>query len=94
MNTPKNEPQPIPINTSDEMSRGRYSNNLFVVHGPEEFIMDWILESPNGGHLVSRIIVTPGHIKRIVKALQDNILKYEQNFGEIKTAEPATSIVQ
>ena len=69
------------INTTDEVSRGRYSNSMLVSHGPEEFVIDWLLQSPNGVHLVSRIIVTPGHMKRIVSALQENIEKYEQTFA-------------
>lgn len=88
------EPEPMPINTNDEMSRGRYSNMMLVAHGPEEFIMDWLLQSPNGGHLVSRIIVTPGHMKRIVKALEENLEKYEMECGEIRLAEPPDPIVQ
>ena len=94
MDTAKGDAQPIQINTSDEMSRGRYSNSMLVAHGPEEFIMDWLLQSPNGPHLVSRIIVAPGHMKRIVKALQENLQKYEDSFGEIRTIEPAATMVQ
>jgi hypothetical protein len=84
----------VPISTSDEMSRGRYSNTMAVVHGPEEFIVDWFLQSPNGAHLVSRIIVTPGHMKRIVEAFRENIERYEEAFGEIKVVEPQTPMVQ
>ncbi|HVN97226.1 MAG TPA: DUF3467 domain-containing protein [Syntrophorhabdaceae bacterium] len=84
----------IQINTTDETSRGRFSNTMLVAHGPEEFIIDWLLNSPNGAHLVSRIIVTPGHMKRVVKALQENIEVYEQNFGEIKVVEAASPMVQ
>ena len=94
MDITKGEPQPMQINTSDEMSRGRYSNSMLVGHGPEEFIIDWLLQSPNGAHLVSRIVVTPGHMKRIVKALEENLSRYEQNFGEIRTVEPPTTMVQ
>ena len=94
METTKGEPQPMQINTSDEVSRGRYSNSMLVGHGPEEFIIDWLLQSPNGAHLVSRIVVTPGHMKRIVKALEENLSRYEQNFGEIRTVEPPTTMVQ
>jgi hypothetical protein len=90
MTVKKDEPKAIQINTSDDMSRGRYSNSMIVGHGPEEFIMDWLLHSPNGAHLVSRLIVTPGNMKRFVKALQDNIDKYENTFGPIKVAEPPT----
>jgi len=77
----------VPINTGDELSRGRYSNSMLVTHSPEEFIIDWLLNSPAGAHLVSRIIVSPGHMKRIVAALQDNIKRYESSFGEIKAAQ-------
>jgi hypothetical protein len=67
---------------------------MLVGHGPEEFIMDWLLHSPNGPHLVSRLIVTPGHMKRILNALQENVDKYEQTYGEIKVAESPTIIMQ
>ena len=67
-----------------EMSRGRYCNNMLIAHSPEEFIVDWLLNSPNGPHLVSRIIVTPGHLKRIIAALAENLKKYEENFGPVK----------
>ena len=90
----EHEPQAIQINTSDDMSRGRYSNSMLIGHGPEEFMIDWLLHSPNGAHLVSRLIVTPGHMKRIIKALQDNIDKYEQTFGPIRVAESPTIITQ
>jgi len=94
MENKKIESQQIPINTVDEMSRGRYSNTMLVTHGPEEFMIDWLLQSPNGAHLVSRIMVTLGHMKRIVKALQENLEKYEGHFGEIKMAESPTTVMQ
>ena len=94
MGNETNQPQQLQINTVDEISRGRYSNTMLVAHGPEEFIMDWLLHSPNGPHLVSRIVVTPGHMKRIVMALQDNLRKYEDSFGEITMAETPTTMVQ
>jgi hypothetical protein len=94
MDGKKAEPPPMQINTGDELSRGRYSNTMLVAHGPEEFIMDWLLQSPNGAHLVSRVIVTPGHMKRIVNALHENLEKYEHDFGEIRIAEPPETMVQ
>ena len=81
------QPKPIQITTGDERSRGRFSNSMLITHSPEEFMIDWLLNSPNGTHLVSRIIVTPGHAKRIISALDDNIKKYEQKFGTVKTIE-------
>lgn len=76
-------PQAVQISTGDKVSRGHYSNSLLVSHGAEEFMLDWLLQSPNGVHLVSRIIVTPGHVKRILAALQDNLAKYEAAFGAV-----------
>ena len=76
--------QQIQINTGDEMSRGRYSNSMIVSHGADEFTLDWLLNSPNGTHLVSRIIVSPNHIKRIIDALKENLDNYEKQFGCIR----------
>lgn len=78
--TPTGSPK-IQIVTGDEMSRGRYSNNMVVVHSPEEFIIDWLLNSHGGAHLVSRIIISPGHMKRIIGALTENLRRYEKTHG-------------
>jgi hypothetical protein len=94
MENPANEPQQIPINTADEQSRGRFSNTMLVTHGPEEFIMDFLLQSPNGAHLVSRLIVTPGHMKRMVTALQENLEKYESRFGQVKLTDSTPAVMQ
>ena len=82
----------IQVVTGDEMSRGRYSNNMVVSHTPEEFIIDWLLNSPAGTHLVARVVVSPGHLKRIIGALADNLRRYEANFGDVKLIEPKDQI--
>ena len=82
----------IQIVTGDEMSRGRYSNNMVVVHSPEEFIMDWLLNSHGGTHLVARIIISPGHMKRVIGALTDNLQKYEQKYGTAREIEPKDQV--
>jgi len=76
------QPQQIQIITTDEMSRGRFSNNLLIVNNQEEFVLDWMLNSPSGMHLVSRIVVTPGHMKRVIAALAENLRRHEQMFGQ------------
>lgn len=86
-----NGAQGVQITTVDELSRGRYSNSMLVSHGPEEFMIDWLLQSPNGVHLVSRIVVSPAHMKRILGALEDNIAKYEETYGEIEVSQTAPS---
>jgi Protein of unknown function (DUF3467) len=78
----------LQISTGDEMSRGRYSNNLLVSHTQEEFIFDWLLNSLTGVHLISRIIVSPGHLKRIIDTLKENLTKYEDKYGAIPPTQP------
>jgi hypothetical protein len=87
MTNPSNPPQQIQINTGDEMMRGRYSNSLIASHSPEEFILDWLLNSPSGTFLVSRIMVSPSNLRRIINALEDNLQKYERQYGPIKVIE-------
>jgi len=88
-NKPEREqPQQLQINTADEISRGRYSNTLLVSHSPEDFILDWILNSPNGSHLVSRVIMSPGNLKRVCEALRTNIAQYEEKYGTINIVDP------
>jgi len=77
------QPQQIQINTTDEVSRGRYSNLMLVSHSQDEFILDWLLSSPNGAHLLSRIVMSPGNLKRAIAALTANLKQYEGEFGEV-----------
>ncbi len=70
------------------MSRGCYSNCMLVTHNPEEFLIDWLLNSPNGVNLVSRVILSPGHVRRIIDALSENLGKYEDRFGPVRAIEP------
>lgn len=75
---------PITINTADELSRGRYSNLILVSNSPDEFMLDWLLNSPNGAHLVARIITSPANLKRTINTLSISLQQYEKKFGEIK----------
>ena len=65
---------------------GKYANMMQVTHTPEEFVLDFMSAFPPGGELVSRLIVSPRHMKRILRALQDNVAKYEQIHGLIQEA--------
>lgn len=81
------QPKQMPIKASDEDLKGRYANAMQVTHTPEEFILDFFnLGIPPTGELVSRVITSPGHMKRIVKALIENLTKYESQFGTIEEA--------
>ena len=78
------KPKEIPVDFPKELIGGVYSNNMAVSHTREEFIMDYLMITPPSGAVTARVIVSPGHIKRIARALQENISKYEQEFGSIQ----------
>jgi hypothetical protein len=82
------KPQPIKINTADEISRGRYSNMILASHSPDEFMLDWLLNSPNGPHLVARIILSPANLKRTIETLKLSLQQYEEKFGIVKLIDP------
>ena len=81
------EPKEIKINFPQELQGGVYSNNMVVSHTKEEFILDFIMVAPPTGTVTARVIVSPGHMKRILVALSDNISKYEKTFATIQIAE-------
>ena len=78
--------QELKIQFPQELHGGAYANNMFVTHTREEFIMDFLMVMPPAGTVTARVITSPGHMKRIIAALQDNMQKYEQAFGEQQPA--------
>jgi hypothetical protein len=84
-------PQEVKIRLPDDIRRGAYCNLMIVSHTKEEFIMDFILASPPEAVVTARVIMSPGHMKRTIAALGENMAKYEQQFGKIEAApEPET----
>ena len=77
----------IKIAIPENMQGGVYSNLLQIQHTREEFILTFIMVSPPTGSVTARVIMSPGHIKRTIAALQENVKKYEEKFGSIKQAE-------
>ena len=65
---------------------GKYANQMQVAHTPEEFVLDFMSAFPPAGELVSRLIVSPRHMKRILRALVENITLYEHQYGTIQEA--------
>ena len=76
----------IKIELDDNVGQGEYVNFAIVTHSPAEFVMDYIRVLPGmaKSKVKSRIIMAPMHAKTLMMALQDNIKKYENKFGEIK----------
>ena len=81
----------IQIKAKDEVLAGKYANMAQINHNKEEFILDFMTIFPPAGTLNSRIIMSPGHYKRMIKAMQDNLQKYESRFGSVQESdEPET----
>ncbi len=88
MEEKKQQPtQQINIELDQEVSGGEYANFVVVTHSPAEFIMDFtkILPGVAKAKVHSRIVMAPPHAKAYMLALQDNIRKFEEKFGEIKS---------
>jgi hypothetical protein len=79
--------QQMQIKIDDVVLKGVYANALQVGHTKEEYILDFMNLVPPQGIAVARVFLSPGHMKRIVSALQDNIKKYEEQFGKIEEAQ-------
>lgn len=76
------------IKISDDVLKGVYANAMQVSHSKEEFVLDYMNLSPHQGVGVvsSRVIISPGHAKRMIAALTENLKKYEDQFGKIEEA--------
>jgi hypothetical protein len=80
----------IPVKIDDEELKGRYSNLLRVAHTREEFILDFINWVPPQGIVTARVVTSPGHLKRIVRALAESLKRYEETFGIVAEAPEPT----
>jgi len=81
----------INIELSEEVAEGIYANLAMIAHSNSEFVIDFIRLMPGvpKAKVKSRVVITPEHAKRLLKALSDNIEKYEETFGAIKRSEEA-----
>jgi hypothetical protein len=82
---PKQDNQ-INIELGEEVSEGIYSNLAIITHSNTEFVVDFVRLMPGvpKARVKSRIILTPQHAKRLMKALHENIGKFEAVHGPIK----------
>ncbi|RMD94931.1 MAG: DUF3467 domain-containing protein [Calditrichaeota bacterium] len=79
-------PQQINIELGEKEAEGIYSNLALISHSPAEFVFDFTRMLPGvpKTKVYARIVMTPQHAKSFLRALQENISKYEKQFGEIK----------
>ena len=83
---PPVQPGQVQIKADEKELQGSYSNLVMIHHHAEEFTLNFVYVFPNGtqGKLFSSVIVSPGHAKRIWRALGEKISRFETQFGPIK----------
>ena len=84
MNEPSDQPPPSP-RIDPNTSQGAYATGLVVLHTRDEFMLDFIAGFASPPRIVGRIAATPAHVKRMLRALMDNLGRYEKTFGVIPT---------
>ena len=80
------QPQPnqVQVKINDDMLKAVYANGVNVSYTPEEFVLDFMTVFPPAGIVSSRVVMSPGHMKRLASVLSDNIKRFEEQHGEIK----------
>lgn len=80
----------INIELNEDIAEGIYSNLAIITHSNSEFIIDFVKIMPGipKAKVKSRILLTPQHAKRLMKALRENVTKFEMQHGEIKDIDP------
>ena len=79
----------LQIELKEEIAEGTYANLAIIAHSTSEFVFDFVRMMPgvNKAKVKSRVVMTPEHAKRLAMALQDNLIRYEAQFGEIRLPE-------
>lgn len=83
------QPNQLNIEISEEVAEGNYANLAIITHSHAEFVIDFVNVMPGTpkSKVKSRIILTPQHAKRFMKALSDNVNRFEAANGGIKDLE-------
>ncbi|MGE4346372.1 MAG: DUF3467 domain-containing protein [Flavobacteriaceae bacterium] len=84
-----NKQQQINIELDEKTADGVYSNLAIINHSASEFVLDFasIMPGTPKARVKSRVILTPQHAKRLLKALAENVQRFENTYGEIKESD-------
>ncbi len=77
-------PQKQEIKIADNIPGAEYANAMQVNHSKDEFQIMFLSIMGMSGRVTGKVMTNPGHFKRMVNALNENLKKYEDQFGEIK----------
>lgn len=81
--------QQLNIELTEDMADGTYANLAIITHSFAEFVFDFVSVMPNvpKAKVKSRIVMTPQHAKRLMRALVENVKRFEAQNGPIKEQE-------
>ena len=85
----------LQVELPQEVAQGEYANFAIITHSSSDFIVDFarVLPGLPKAQVKSRVILAPEHAKRLLGALQENIVRYEREFGPIKIPNQETRTV-
>ena len=85
----QNPDNQLQIELKEEVAQGTYANLAIITHSSSEFVLDFVRVLPGlpKAGVQSRVILAPEHAKRLQRALEENIAKYERAFGPIRLLE-------
>ncbi|MBP3260048.1 MAG: DUF3467 domain-containing protein [Prevotella sp.] len=80
------QPGQLQIELPQQVAQGEYANFAIITHSSSDFVVDFacVLPGVPKAQVKSRVILAPEHAKRLLGALQENIVRYEREFGPIK----------
>lgn len=89
-----NEQKGLQLELPQQVAQGEYANFAIITHSSSDFVIDFarVLPGVPKAQVRSRVILAPEHAKRLLGALQENIMRYERAFGPIRVPnqEPPT----
>lgn len=85
----QNPDSQLQIELKEEIAQGTYANLAIITHSSSEFILDFVRVLPGlpKAGVQSRVILAPEHAKRLLRALEENVAKYERVFGQVRLQE-------
>ena len=89
-NNNNNKQGQLQIELPQDVAQGQYANFAIITHSSSDFVLDFarILPGVPKARVKSRVILAPEHAKRLLMALKDNIVRYENAFGTIQLPQP------
>ena len=88
---PNSPPSPsLQIDLDETTAQGAYCNLVLINHSDSEFVLDFAFLQPGApqARVRARILSSPKHTKRLLRALESNIERFEERFGKIDEGQP------